>query len=100
MKKNIHLKVAMEVNEQNLKMAGRESSEDITEQNLEMADFLQYFQVEERNLNKTIIQLEENVNAIRSHIESKSKKITMKQLDAKLEMIIKILSQNGLVCKE
>ena len=89
----------MSIDDQISKMDGHEIVEDVAEQNSEMIDFLQYFNVEERNLKDSILQLERNVDAIRTHIESKSKKITMKQLNEKLEKIIQILNQNGLVCK-
>ena len=73
----------------------------IKNQNLEMAEFLSQFPVsEKRDLDQTLTELEQNVTAIRSHLENKPKKITMKQLDQKLDLILKILIQNGLVYKE
>ena len=53
-----------------------------------------------RNLDQKLIQLEQNVTAIRSHLESKPRKVTMVQLDDKLDLIINILIQNGLTYKE
>ena len=73
----------------------------IEETNLEMTDFLNQFQVmEKRNLDQKLTVLEENVNAIRSHLEKKPKKITIKELSEKIDLILKILLHNGMVYNE
>ena len=73
----------------------------IEEQNAEMADFLSQFPaLEKRNLDQTLTDLEQNVNAIRSLLESKPKRVTMKQLNEKLDLILKMLIKNGLGYKD
>ena len=73
----------------------------VMEQNSEMTDFLNQFPViGKRELDHTLSVLEENVNAIRTHLESKPKKVTMKELSEKIDLILKILVQNGMVCSE
>ena len=62
--------------------------------NAEMADFLQNFPVESRDVEQTLVRLENDVLAIRSQLERKVKKTTLAQLDLKLDTILKIL-QNG-----
>ena len=64
--------------------------------NAEMADFLQNFPVESRDVEQTLVRLENDVLAIRSQLERKVKKITLAQIDGKLDTILKILMQNGL----
>lgn len=63
----------------------------LEQQNLAMADFLNQFPLEKQDLNKTLEDVEENVTAIRSFLERKSKRITMKELNEKLDLILKIL---------
>ena len=63
----------------------------------EMKEFLDEFPAQQ-TVQETLVQLETDVVAIRSHLERKTKKVTMVQLDQKLDTIIKILNQNGLTC--
>ena len=72
----------------------------LEQQNLEMADFLSQYPLENKDLNKTLEDMEENVTAIRSFLERKTKRITMKELNEKLDLILKILLQNGFVHHE
>ena len=72
----------------------------IAEQNSEMNEFLTQFPVEGRKIDETLADLETNVTAIRTHLENKPKKISMKQLDQKLDQILKILYQNGFAREE
>ena len=72
----------------------------IEEQNAEMTDFLNQYPLEQRPLDETLSELKTNVSAIRSHLEKKPKKISMKQLDRKLDLILKILLQNGMVSQD
>ena len=70
--------------------------EKIIEQNSEMTEFLNQFPVEmgKRDLDSTLAALEENLLAIRTQIENKPKRITLLQIDQKLDLILNILSQN------
>ena len=52
--------------------------------------------MEKRDLDSTLAALEENVNAIRTRLENKPKRITLLQIDRKLDLILKILSKNGI----
>ena len=63
--------------------------EKIIEQNSEMTEFLNQFPVEmgKRDLDSTLAILEENLLANRSRIENKPKRITLLQIDQKLDLI-------------
>ena len=68
--------------------------------NAEMANFLQQFPIEEpKDVGQSLVRLENDVTAIRSQLECKVKKVTLAQLEFKLDTIIKILLQNGLTFK-
>ena len=66
--------------------------------NIEMTNFLDNFPVEEssKDVGQSLVRLETDVTAIRSQLERKVKKITLAQIDGKLDTILKILMQNGL----
>ena len=68
----------------------------IDEQNAEMSNFLQQFPDSESNIGEQIARLENDICAIRSSLEKKVKKITMSQLNTKLDYIINALSQSGI----
>ena len=67
--------------------------------NEEMREFLDQFPVETKYVQRTLVQLENDMTAIRTHLERKPKKCMMIQLDQKLDVILKILTQNGLTYK-
>ena len=73
----------------------------IEQQNTEMANFLEQFPTEEPKIVwQTLVRMESDITAIRSQLERKPRKITLAQMDAKIDTIIKILLQNGLTYKE
>ena len=64
----------------------------------EMADFLCKYPVpREKDVQSSLVKLETDVASIRSHLETKPKKITMAQIDKKLDSIIEIFLQNGFI---
>ena len=69
----------------------------IAQQNSEMNEFLSQFPIEGRKIDETLADIETNVTAICAHLENKPKRISMKQLDQKLDQILKFLHQNGLI---
>ena len=75
-----------------------QNMEKITGQTSEINDFLDQFstRLEKRNLDQTLAVLKENVNAIRTRLENKPKRVTLLQIDRKLDLILKILSKNGM----
>ena len=69
--------------------------------NEEMSQFLEQFPVEEPiDMKQTLTQLETDVISIRSHLMKKTKKVTMVQLNQKLDVILKILLQHGLTYQD
>ena len=67
----------------------------------EMIQLLNQIPIEERTsgIDETLSSLQENVNFIRDQIEKKPKKLSLKKLDEKLTMILKILKKNGFNCE-
>ena len=81
-------------------MEAKISYDMVEKANEEMRELLDQFPAEEaKDMQQTLVQLENDVIAIRTYLERKTKKITMIQLDKKLDTIVKILNQNGLTCK-
>ena len=76
----------------------QQNVEKITEQTSEMNDFLDQYstRLKKRKLDQTLAVMEENLNAIRSQLENKPKRITLLHVDRKLDLILKILSKNGI----
>ena len=69
--------------------------------NEEMRQLLKLFTVERsKDVQQTLTQLETNVTAIRSHLERKSKKTSLIQVDKKLDIILNTLIQNGFTLYE
>ena len=66
----------------------------------EMIQLLNQIPIEEKpsGIDETLTSLQENVNFIRDQIEKKPKKLSLKKLDEKLIMILKILKKNGFNC--
>ena len=77
-----------------------DANDAIEKANEEMREFLDQFPVETRDVQRTLVQLENQMTAIRTHLERKPKKCTMIQLNEKLDLILKILTQNGLKADE
>ena len=67
----------------------------------EMIQLLNQIPIEEKTsgIDETLSSLQENVNFIRDQIEKKPKKLSLKKLDEKLSMILKILKKNGFNCE-
>ena len=67
----------------------------------EMIQLLNQIPIEEKTsgIDETLSSLQENVNFIRDQIEKKPKKLSLKKLDEKLTMILKILKKNGFNCE-
>ena len=65
--------------------------------NQNMIQYLEGIPIEEKTngLDETLSCLQENVNFIRHHLEKKPKKLSMKKLDKKLDLILDILKKNG-----
>ena len=75
--------------------------ESIEAVNEEMRQLLNQFPMERpKDVQQTLVQLEANVTAIRSHLERKPKKTTMIQIDKKLDIILNTLIQNGFTLYE
>ena len=73
----------------------------VEEVNDEMTQFLEQFPVAEpKDVQQTLSQLETDVTAIHSLLMKKTKKVTMVQLDQKLDVILKVLLQNGLTYQD
>ena len=72
----------------------------IHEQSADMSDFLQHFPVSESNIGEQIARLENDICAIRSSLEKMVKKITISQLNTKLDYIINALTQRGITYTE
>ena len=68
----------------------------IDEPNAEMTDFLSQFPESDTNIGEQIARLENDICAIRSSLEKKVKKITMAQLNIKIDYIISALHQSGI----
>ena len=83
---------------QNVDILTMDSCKKVKYDNTEMANFLQNFPIEEssKDVGQSLMRLENDVIAIRSQLERKVKKITLAQIDRKLDTILKILMQNGL----
>ena len=66
----------------------------LDKQNQEMQEFLHQYPVEEYNLDRKLTQMEENICAIRSHLEDKQprKRVTITQVDEKIDLILKLLT--------
>ena len=73
----------------------------IAKVNEEMTQFLKQFPVEEgKGVEQTLAQLETDVTAIHSLLMKKTKKVTLVQIDQKIDVILKVLQQNGLTHQE
>ena len=69
--------------------------------NEEMTQFLEQFPVEEpKGMQQTLAQLETDVTAIHSLLTKKTKKVTLVQINQKIDLILKVLLQNGLTYQE
>ena len=78
---------------QNVDILTMDSCKKLKYDNTEMANFLQNFPIEEssKDVGQSLVRLENDITAIRSQLERKVKKITLTQIDGKLDMILKIL---------
>ena len=81
-------------------MSSAKRVKSIDEQNTEMSNFLQQFPDSESNIGEQIARLENDICAIRSSLEKKVKKITISQLNTKLDYIINALTQRGITYTE
>ena len=81
-------------------MSSAKRVKSIDEQNTEMSNFLQQFPDSESNIGEQIARLENDICAIRSSLEKKVKKITMAQLNTKIDYIISALRQSGITFSE
>ena len=63
-------------------------------------DWTNFFEIQDGDVGQSLVRLENDVTAIRSQLERKVKKITLSQIDAKLDTILNILMQNGANEKE
>ena len=66
----------------------------LVKQNQDMQEFLHQYPVEEYDLDQKLTQMEENICAIRSHLEDKQprKRVTIAQVDEKIDLILKLLT--------
>ena len=74
--------------------------DNIQKMNDEMTEFLDQFPEEPKDMQKTLTQLETDVTAIHSLLMKKTKKVTLVQINQKLDVILKTLLQNGLTYQE
>ena len=72
----------------------------IQKMNDEMTEFLDQFPEKPKDMQKTLTQLETDVTAIHSLLMKKTKKVTLVQINQKLDVILKTLLQNGLTYQE
>ena len=72
----------------------------IQKMNDEMTEFLDQFPEKSKDMQKTLTQLETDVTAIHSLLMKKTKKVTLVQINQKLDVILKTLLQNGLTYQE
>ena len=72
----------------------------IQKMNDEMTEFLDQFPDESKDMQKTLTQLETDVTAIHSLLTKKTKKVTLVQINQKIDVILKTLLQNGLIYRE
>ena len=72
----------------------------IQKMNDEMTEFLDQFPDEPKDMQKTLTQLETDVTAIHSLLTKKTKKVTLVQINQKIDVILKTLLQNGLIYRE
>ena len=72
----------------------------IPKMNQEMTQFLEQFPEESKDMQQTLAQLETNVTAIHSLLMKKTKKVTLAQINQKIDVILKTLLQNGLTYQE
>ena len=66
----------------------------LEKENQDMQEFLQQYSVEEYNFDRKLTQMEENICAIRSHLEDKQprKRVTIAQVDENIDLILKLLT--------
>ena len=72
----------------------------ISKMNEEMTQFLDQFPEEPKDMQQTLTQLETNVTAIHSLLMKKTKKVTLVQINQKIDVILKTLLQNVLTYQE
>ena len=72
----------------------------ISKMNEEMTEFLEQFPEEPKDMQQTLAQLETDVTAIHSLLMKKTKKVTLVQINQKIDVILKTLLQNGLTYQE
>ena len=72
----------------------------IQKMNDEMTEFLDQFPDEPKDMQQTLAQLETDVTAIHSLLTKKTKKVTLVQINQKIDVILKTLLQNGLIYRE
>ena len=72
----------------------------IQKMNDEMTEFLDQFPEKSKDMQQTLAQLETDVTAIHSLLTKKTKKVTLVQINQKIDVILKTLLQNGLIYRE
>ena len=58
----------------------------------EMLEFLEAIPSQAKSVEQTLLQMENDITSIRSSLENKPKKLSLKDIDRKLDVIIKMLN--------
>ena len=58
----------------------------------EMLEFLETIPSQAKSVEQTLLQMENDIISIRSSLENKPKKLSLKDIDRKLDIIIKMLN--------